>query len=69
VHFSLIASSRRGAGQLGHRQREKKDACDQMYIEEELDSGPILLQRETLIGEQKNTPELMAALASWAPIC
>jgi methionyl-tRNA formyltransferase len=34
-----------------------------MFIEEELDSGPILLQRETLIGDNETAPELMQRLA------
>jgi methionyl-tRNA formyltransferase len=35
-----------------------------MFIEQELDSGPILLQRETTIGETETTPELMQRLSS-----
>jgi methionyl-tRNA formyltransferase len=34
-----------------------------MFIEEELDSGPILLQRETMIGQTETAPELMQRLA------
>ena len=34
-----------------------------MFIEEELDSGPILLQSETEIGAEETAPQLMARLA------
>jgi methionyl-tRNA formyltransferase len=42
---------------------EAKTGVTTMFIEEELDSGPILLQRETTIGETETTPELMQRLA------
>jgi methionyl-tRNA formyltransferase len=42
---------------------EKKTGVTTMFIEEELDSGPILLQREMLIGGTETTPELMQRLA------
>ena len=34
-----------------------------MVIEEELDAGPILLQRETIIGDTETTPNLMQRLS------
>jgi methionyl-tRNA formyltransferase len=34
-----------------------------MFVQEELDSGPILLQRETQIGQTETAPELMQRLA------
>ena len=34
-----------------------------MFIEEELDSGPILLQQETMIGKEETAPQLMQRLS------
>ncbi|HVQ39889.1 MAG TPA: methionyl-tRNA formyltransferase, partial [Pyrinomonadaceae bacterium] len=42
---------------------EEKTGVTTMFIEEELDSGPILLQRKTLIGETETAPELMRRLS------
>lgn len=64
VHFSLLPQYRgaapanwaivNGAGKTG---------VTTMFIEEELDSGPILLQQETSIGEEETAPELMQRLS------
>jgi methionyl-tRNA formyltransferase len=42
---------------------ETKTGVTTMLIEEQLDAGPILLQREMEIGAEKTTPELMSRLA------
>jgi len=47
-------------------QGEKKTGVTTMFIEEQLDAGPILLQRETDIEERETAPELMGRLALWA---
>lgn len=64
VHFSLLPEYR-GAAPVNWAivNGEKKTGVTTMFIEEELDSGPILLQRETLIGAHETAPELMARLA------
>jgi methionyl-tRNA formyltransferase len=65
VHFSLLPLYRGAApANWAIVNGEKKTGVTTMFIEEELDSGPILLQRETLIGETETTPELMQRLAS-----
>jgi methionyl-tRNA formyltransferase len=64
VHFSLLPLYRGAApANWAIVNGEKKTGVTTMFIEEELDSGPILLQRETLIGETETTPELMQRLA------
>lgn len=64
VHFSLLPLYR-GAGPANWAivNGETKTGVTTMFIEAELDSGPILLQRETMIGETETTPELMQRLA------
>ncbi|MBA2526670.1 MAG: methionyl-tRNA formyltransferase [Pyrinomonadaceae bacterium] len=64
VHFSLLPLYR-GAAPVNWAiiNGEEKTGVSTMFIEEELDSGPILLQRETQIAEMETTPELMARLA------
>jgi methionyl-tRNA formyltransferase len=64
VHFSLLPLYR-GAAPVNWAMinGEEKTGVTTMFIEEELDSGPILLQRETQIGEMETAPELMARLA------
>lgn len=64
VHFSLLPLYR-GAAPVNWAivHGEKKSGVTTMFIEEKLDAGPILLQRETEIGERETTPELMARLA------
>jgi len=64
VHFSLLPLYR-GAAPVNWAiiNGEKKSGVTTMFIEEELDSGPILLQRETPIGEMETAPELMSRFA------
>jgi methionyl-tRNA formyltransferase len=64
VHFSLLPSYRGAApASWAIVNGENKTGVTTMFIKEELDSGPILLQRETMIGEKETTPELMRRLA------
>jgi methionyl-tRNA formyltransferase len=64
VHFSLLPKYRGAApANWAIVNGEKKTGVTTMFIEEELDSGPILLQRETLIGAEETAPELMQRLA------
>lgn len=64
VHFSLLPLYR-GAAPVNWAiiNGEEKTGVTTMFIEEELDSGPILIQRETQIGEMETAPELMSRLA------
>ncbi|MGH9971635.1 MAG: methionyl-tRNA formyltransferase [Pyrinomonadaceae bacterium] len=64
VHFSLLPLYR-GAAPVNWAiiNGENKTGVTTMFIEEELDSGPILLQRETIIGVQETAPQLMERLA------
>lgn len=64
VHFSLLPKYR-GAAPVNWAivDGEKETGVTTMKIVEELDAGPILLQRETEIGENETAPELMARLA------
>jgi len=64
VHFSLLPLYR-GAAPVNWAivLGEKETGVTTMFIEEKLDAGPILLQRETQIGERETAPELMARLA------
>jgi methionyl-tRNA formyltransferase len=64
VHFSLLPLYR-GAAPVNWAiiNGEEKTGVTTMFIEEELDSGPILLQRETQIAEVETAPELMCRLA------
>jgi methionyl-tRNA formyltransferase len=65
VHFSLLPLYRGAApANWAIVNGEKKTGVTTMFIEEELDSGPVLLQRETSIGDTETTPELMQRLAS-----
>jgi methionyl-tRNA formyltransferase len=64
VHFSLLPLYRGAApANWAIVNGEEKSGVTTMFIEEELDSGPILLQRETPIGEIETAPELMHRLA------
>jgi methionyl-tRNA formyltransferase len=64
VHFSLLPLYRGAApANWAIVNGETTTGVTTMFIEEELDSGPILLQRETAIGETETTPELMQRLA------
>jgi methionyl-tRNA formyltransferase len=64
VHFSLLPRYR-GAAPVNWAivNGEENTGVTTMFIEEELDSGPILLQRETEIWEKETAPELMERLA------
>jgi methionyl-tRNA formyltransferase len=64
VHFSLLPLYRGAApANWAIVNGEVKTGVTTMFIAEELDSGPILLQRETAIGETATAPELMQRLA------
>src|SRR5229473_5496446 len=64
VHFSLLPKYR-GAAPVNWAivNGEKRTGVTTMFIEEQLDSGPILLQRETEIGAEETAPQLMKRLA------
>jgi methionyl-tRNA formyltransferase len=64
VHFSLLPLYR-GAAPVNWAMinGDENTGVTTMFIEEELDSGPILLQRETQIGEIETAPQLMGRLA------
>lgn len=64
VHFSLLPLYR-GAAPVNWAiiHGEKKTGVTTMFVEERLDAGPILLQRETEIGDSETAPELMARLS------
>jgi methionyl-tRNA formyltransferase len=64
VHFSLLPKYR-GAAPTNWAivKGETTTGVTTMFIEEELDAGPILLQRETDIGPTETAPELMQRLA------
>ncbi len=64
VHFSLLPRYR-GAAPVNWAivNGEEKTGVTTMFVQEELDSGPILLQRETQIGLMDTAPELMQRLA------
>ena len=64
VHFSLLPLYR-GAAPVNWAivNGESKTGVTTMFIEEELDAGPILLQNETPIGKRETAPELMQRLA------
>jgi methionyl-tRNA formyltransferase len=64
VHFSLLPLYRGAApANWAIVNGDEKTGVTTMFIEEELDAGPILLQRETIIGETETAPELMQRLA------
>ncbi len=64
VHFSLLPLYRGAApANWAIVTGEQKTGVTTMFIEENLDTGPILLQRETLIGETETAPELMQRLS------
>jgi methionyl-tRNA formyltransferase len=64
VHFSLLPLYR-GAAPVNWAivNGETKTGVTTMFIEEKLDAGPILLQRETEIKADETAPELMARLS------
>jgi len=64
VHFSLLPKYRGAApANWAIVNGETKTGVTTMFIEPTLDTGPILLQRETTIGESETAPELMERLA------
>src|SRR5467141_1720874 len=64
VHFSLLPLYR-GAAPVNWAiiNGETKTGVTTMFIEEQLDAGPILLQSVTEIGAQETAPELMSRIA------
>src|SRR3989442_7734992 len=64
VHFSLLPKYR-GAAPVNWAivNGEAETGVTTMRIVEELDAGPILLQRPTGIGEHETAPELLSRLA------
>lgn len=64
VHFSLLPKYR-GAAPVNWAmvRGEINSGVTTMLIDEGLDTGAMLLQRETLIGENETAPELMARLS------
>ena len=65
VHFSLLPKYR-GAAPVNWAivAGEKETGVTTMQIVEELDAGPVLLQRATEIGASETAPELMKRLAA-----
>jgi len=64
VHFSLLPLYRGAApANWAIVNGEAKTGVTTMFIEPTLDTGPILLQRETPIGANETAPELMERLA------
>jgi methionyl-tRNA formyltransferase len=64
VHFSLLPRYR-GAAPVNWAivRGESETGVTTMFIEPELDSGPILLQRSTAIGVTETAPELLSHLS------
>ena len=64
VHFSLLPCYR-GAAPVNWAivNGESKTGVTTMFVEKELDCGPILLQRETRISADETAPELISRLA------
>jgi len=64
VHFSLLPLYRGAApANWAIINGEKETGVTTMFIEPSLDTGPILLQQTTRIGETETAPELMERLA------
>jgi methionyl-tRNA formyltransferase len=64
VHFSLLPLYRGAApANWAIVNGEAETGVTTMFIEPTLDTGPILLQRKTPIGEQETAPELMQRLS------
>jgi methionyl-tRNA formyltransferase len=65
VHFSLLPLYR-GAAPVNWAivNGESETGVTTMFIEETLDSGPILLQQKTKIGVKETAPDLMRRLSS-----
>jgi len=65
VHFSLLPLYRGAApANWAIVNGEAKTGVTTMFIEEDLDTGPTLLQRETEIAETETAPELMQRLST-----
>ena len=65
VHFSLLPRYRGAApANWAIITGEIMTGVTTMFIEQELDSGPILMQSQTQIGETETAPELMRRLAA-----
>jgi methionyl-tRNA formyltransferase len=64
VHFSLLPLYR-GAAPVNWAMvnGEEQTGVTTMFLEQELDSGPILLQRKIAIGAKETAPQLMKRLA------
>lgn len=64
VHFSLLPKYR-GAAPTNWAivNGERTTGVTTMFVEEELDAGPILIQKETAIGVNETAPELMDRLS------
>src|SRR6476619_6868738 len=64
VHFSLLPLYRGAApANWAIVKGETETGVTTMFIEPALDTGPILLQRQTMIGETETAPELMQRLS------
>ena len=64
VHFSLLPKYRGAApANWAIVNGERETGVTTMFIEQELDSGPILLQSQTAIAEKETAPQLMQRLA------
>src|SRR5215211_6841559 len=64
VHFSLLPLYRGAApANWAIVNGESETGVTTMFIEPTLDTGPILLQQKTAIGEKETAPELMERLA------
>jgi len=64
VHFSLLPKYRGAApANWAIVNGETETGVTTMFIEPTLDTGPILLQQKTMIGERETAPELMQRLA------
>jgi methionyl-tRNA formyltransferase len=64
VHFSLLPKYRGAApANWAIVNGETETGVTTMFIEPSLDTGPILLQSQTKIGERETAPELMERLA------
>lgn len=64
VHFSLLPLYRGAApANWAIVNGDAKTGVTTMFIEQELDSGPILMQSETPVGATETAPELMRRLA------
>jgi len=64
LHFSLLPKYR-GAAPVNWAivRGERETGVTTMLMDEGLDTGPVLLQRPTLVGEDETAPQLLARLA------